>query len=56
MKELRHVHDESKVEKYEIERFKSQHGGWLEEDPRLSLHGFSVEIINLLILPMVKDK
>ena len=56
MKELRAVHDECKVEKTEIELIKSQHGGWLDEDPRLSLYGFSVEIINLLILPMIKEK
>jgi hypothetical protein len=47
MKELRAVHDECKVEKREIELIKSQHGGWLDEDPRLSLYGFSVEIMEV---------
>ncbi|XP_076076951.1 uncharacterized protein LOC143047651 isoform X1 [Mytilus galloprovincialis] len=56
IKELRAVHDQKKVVRVPVTRVKSEHGGWMEEDPRLSLHGFSVEIVNLLILPMVKDK
>lgn len=56
LKELRAVHDASKVNKTKMELIKGQHGGYLEEDPRLTLYGYTVEIINLLIFPMVKEK
>ncbi|XP_021344311.1 glutamate synthase 1 [NADH], chloroplastic-like, partial [Mizuhopecten yessoensis] len=38
----------------EVEEYSQ--GGFLEKDRRLSLYGYTVEAINLLVLPMVKDK
>lgn len=56
MPELRKAHDSSKVPKALPELETSTHAGFLEEDRRLSLYGFTTEAINLLVLPMVKDK
>ncbi|KAK3092132.1 hypothetical protein FSP39_025440 [Pinctada imbricata] len=43
-----------KMPKYDL--VKHRHGGSLEADPRFQLFNFNKEIINLLVLPMVKDK
>ncbi|KAJ8315663.1 hypothetical protein KUTeg_007813 [Tegillarca granosa] len=56
MTDLRKAHDSSKVPKLVPDIQTSTHAGFLEEDRRLSLYGFTTEAINLLVLPMVKDK
>ena len=32
------------------------HGGCVEEDLRLAMYGYTIEALNLLILPMVLEK
>ncbi|XP_056015239.1 uncharacterized protein LOC125673905 isoform X2 [Ostrea edulis] len=34
----------------------TRHESWLQKDPRVPLFGYSMEIINMLVLPMVKDR
>ena len=38
------------------EHLSDYHGGVMEEDRRLALYGYSVETLNMLVLPMVKTK
>ena len=35
---------------------KSPVGTFMEEDPRLTLYSYSIDQVNRLVLPMVKDK
>ena len=39
---------------YELREMR--HDGWLQKDPRIPLFGYTMEIINMLVLPMVKDR
>ncbi|KAK7486587.1 hypothetical protein BaRGS_00022112, partial [Batillaria attramentaria] len=56
MSELRASHNPSAVQRQAIQLRESAVGGYLERDPRMSLYAYSMEGINLLVLPMVKDK
>lgn len=39
---------------YELREIR--HDGWLLKDPRIPLFGYTMEIINMLVLPMVKER
>ena len=58
MAELRQHHDrrqmkrEKSIDKIEL----PIHSGCLEEDRRLPMFGWTVEGLNMLVLPMIRDK
>ena len=56
MAELRQHHDPSKRRKRSIERMHAQYGSCLEEDRRLPMFGWTIEALNMLVLPMIRDK
>ncbi|ESO83470.1 hypothetical protein LOTGIDRAFT_133427 [Lottia gigantea] len=56
MAELRGAHDPKLTLKHEIKYQDFGHGGCVEEDPRLPLFGYTIEALNLLVLPMIRDK
>lgn len=57
LSDLRQAHVPSGVENgSQLQMEGYSHGGFLEKDRRLALYGYTVEAINLLVLPMVKDK
>ncbi|XP_076444401.1 uncharacterized protein LOC143282637 [Babylonia areolata] len=56
MAELREHHDQMAVHKLSSIRQMSAVGGYLETDPRMLLYNYTMDGINLLVLPMVKEK
>ena len=56
MNDLRLHHDRRLMRKASIERIDNPHGGTLEEDRRLPMFGWTIEALNMLVLPMVKDQ
>lgn len=56
MSELREHHDQTAVHKLANYRQLSAVGSYLETDPRMSLYNYTMDGINLLVLPMVKEK
>ncbi|XP_060602982.1 uncharacterized protein LOC132756035 [Ruditapes philippinarum] len=56
MAELRQHYDPSKRRKRSIDRMHALHGSCLEEDRRLPMFGWTIEALNMLVLPMIRDK
>ena len=56
MPELRVKHNRRLMRKASIERIENPHGGTLEEDRRLPMFGWTVEALNMLVLPMIRDQ
>ncbi|KAL5009527.1 hypothetical protein ScPMuIL_011832 [Solemya velum] len=56
MADLRSAHDTSKVPTDENMYRPVSHGSCLEEDKRLPLFGYTIETLDLLVLPMIRDK
>ncbi|KAL8570900.1 hypothetical protein ACOMHN_023573 [Nucella lapillus] len=56
MSKLRDHHDQIAVHKLASYRQASARGTYLETDPRMSLYNYTMDGINLLVLPMVNEK
>ncbi|KAK7108161.1 hypothetical protein V1264_015947 [Littorina saxatilis] len=56
MGQLRDQHNSKAVTKVPIFRQDSSVGSYLETDPRMSLYNYTMDGINLLVLPMIKEK
>ncbi|KAK6187782.1 hypothetical protein SNE40_005732 [Patella caerulea] len=56
MAELRGAHDPKHTLKHTIMYQDLGHGECVEEDPRLPMFGYTIEALNLLVLPMIRDK
>ncbi|XP_053398015.1 uncharacterized protein LOC123552518 isoform X2 [Mercenaria mercenaria] len=56
MAELRLHYDPSKRRKRSVDRAHVMHGSCLEEDRRLPMFGWTIEALNMLVLPMIRDK
>ena len=44
------------MRKNSIDRIENPLGGCLEEDRRLPMFGWTVEALNMLVLPMIRDQ
>ncbi|XP_061171212.1 uncharacterized protein LOC133180759 [Saccostrea echinata] len=56
LEEMRRSCDPASLIPPTYELRETTHESWLQKDPRISLFGYTLEIINLLVLPMVKER
>ena len=56
MAELREHHNQAAVKKHAHKRQDSTVGSYVETDPRMSLYNYTMDGINLLVLPMIREK
>ncbi|WAR06760.1 GLT1-like protein [Mya arenaria] len=56
MSELRQHYSLGRNKRHSIDRMHMAHGSCLEEDRRLPMFGWTTEALNMLVLPMIRDK
>ena len=56
MAELRDHHNKAAVKRQGHLRQDSTVGSYVETDPRMSLYNYTMDGINLLVLPMIREK
>ncbi|XP_071114158.1 uncharacterized protein [Haliotis cracherodii] len=56
MAELQRSHNSGSLEPPEVVRHDLGRGSCVEEDSRLPMFGYTIEALNMLVLPMIRDK